>query len=330
MVFNGKNIKFYYTSLEPEMAQLNSLQSIGGYPSTSLIQLETNLLSSIGLYDTSIEINVSGNLSEWADIEYLNINREIMRVSPIVSNNVTVVSRAVNNLLNIHIAEDLAVGTKADSLFNNNLNNEFKQYRCIAIKNISEENASSSRIYIYQDPSNSDVSIRIAVETPGNQLIESVSTSWTDTTIVDEDLIGLYSDDYFQNVYLKIKSGPNIGRGRVVESFVSSTGTLSFENPLPVNFVYDVGANQIYSSNVQYELSPTPAQRLRTGTNSPSIGPVENNTITDFYEATESSPITLGTFAPESIFYIWIERSIKKGSSLSLADNIIMDVSFAT
>ena len=329
--FLGKNAQIYYTSLEPDLAQTNPLQSIGGYVSTSLVYPEARLLNDVGFYDNLLEIDVVDDLQIWQGIEYVSINKEIIKVRPITSNQITVLNRGVNNILNVHIENDMAKGIKPYKLFNNSLNEDHKQYRCIAAKNTSlMTKAYRTSVYVSQNPFNSGVKIKIAVETPKTQFTTGTSTSWNSTTLVDTSFIGQYDSDAFKNAYMKILSGPNENRGKIISSFNSSTGTFVFQEAFPIDFVYNDNGTALYSNSVDFEIEPSPAQRLRTGMESPSSGVIDGrNIVTGFYETSESNRLFINfTFSPNDIFYIWIERTIAKGSILYPNDNIYVELSF--
>ena len=331
--FMPKDAQFFYTSLDPDMTQSNSSQSIGGYPSNSLVYPEAHLLVSTGLYDRTFEADFSDNLSDWRRIEYISVNKEIIKVEPITKNKITVDSRGINNIVNVHVKGDIVQGLTIYGIFNNTLSTDFKQYRCLAVKNTSlMKTAYNTAIYVSQNALNNGVKVKVSVEIPEFQFQIGASTSWSRTTLVDTSLIGIYAFNIFADAYLKIKSGPNEGINRVVSSFDYSTGTFNFSEMLPVGFDYDSNGDPLYSPIVSYEIFPAPAQRVRTGTESPASGSLlSGNISTDFYDTSEDNPLYLNlTFLPDYVFYVWLERTVEKGASLSPIDNIFIDFSFST
>lgn len=313
------NLKFYLTSIEPNIQQTIYSQSIGGYISNSLLYPETTLASNVGLYDNSLQLNVpDGGWGDWSDIKYLNIGREIIKIDEI-GEDVNIEERAVNSILNMHIVSDIVRGiSDNNTLFNDVFNDEYKQYRCLAVKNIFDNNdeyvdniINGVNIYIDTKSSNPNSSFKIAIEIPKNQFMNGYSTDWTSSSLIDNSLQGLYSDNYFQNSNLKIKEGPNKGQERIIISYDGDTGTFIFNDSLP----YD--NSDEYNNNLFYEIDPSPSQRLISGTVSPFTN-MDN--ITDFKNVNEDVPLYIDinnnsdSLNLNDVFYIWIERAIKKGS----------------
>ena len=328
------DIKFYLTSVEPNIAQTIDSQSIGGYPSTSLVYPETTLINSIGFYDISLTLQDYTGLS---GLEYLNINSEIMQVRSIDSNAVSVLERGINNILNMHLASDPVRGVTIDKVFNNSFDDSYKQYRCIAIKNISDNPdpsadlvAYSMEVYFIQASRNPNDTIKLAIEVPNTQYIEGTSTSWTDITLTDTSLIGGdLEDNDCVDANIKILDGPNVGRNRIISSYDSTTGTFVFTESLPVDYVAPT------TNTINYELEPSPAQRLKTGIESPSVG---SGRISTFSAATENSPASINVTSSTNganlysrhVVYLWLERTLRKGSDVFDRNNIIIGLKYST
>lgn len=322
-------IKLYLTSLEPDMEQTIYSQSIGGYYSNSLLYPETTLSSTIGLYDMSIVLNIpsEGNWLQWSNVEYINIGNEIIKVSPISNGLVSVVQRGYNGIINMHIASDIVRAASSKNLFNNVFNDDHKQYRCIAAKNVSslsdpsdERIAYDISVYLKQDSRNTDSVIKVAIENPTSQYLVGFSTSWNTMQIIDTYLIGEYEDNQFKNAYLKIGTGEAAGQGKIVNSFDSSTGTFTFYSSFSSS--YD------YTTNVSYEVHPSPAQRIKTGTIS---------SVSSFYSPTENIPLSFraGGSVPVisdlhigDIIYVWLERTLQKGSEAFDANDIVLNIKY--
>ena len=332
-------LKLYLTSLEPDMDQTIYSQSIGGYISNSTIYPETNLTSVVGLYDTSLTLSVpvSGNWLEWQGVEYININNELMKVSSITNGNISIEQRGYNGIINMHIIEDIVKPSSSKELFNNVFNDSYKQYRCVAIKNISsipdlfnpsKEGVVASNISIYfkQASRNEDSIIRMALEKPSSQYLLSRSTSWNTMQIIDSSLAGVYGDNYFKNAYLRVLNGEASGQGKVINSFDSSTGTLTLSSSFSSAFDF--------SNNIEYEILPAPSQRVKTGTVSPVL---TGENIFSFSKPFESTPMRFTTFGsdidisdllPNDIMYVWFEREIKKGTEEFLNNDIVLNVKY--
>jgi hypothetical protein len=313
------DIKMYLTSLEPDMSQTIYSQSLGGYISTSLVYPETTLSSSVGLYDSSIALDTpsEGTWDRWSGIEYINIGQEVIKVSPISNGVVSVVERGYNGITNMHMSGDDVRAISSKELFNDVFNSERKQYRCIALKNTSAENnpsdekfAIETSIHIEQRSLNNNSVIRISVELPKSQYLEGTSSSWSSILLRDSSLAGLYDDDFFKDAYLKIAGGDYVGQGRSINSYDGDTGSFVFYSSMPST--YD------YTTQVSYEVLPSSSQRIKSGIVSPDTS---RALITPFYDASENSSISLkingfsGTLRPNDICYIWIERTMEKGSA---------------
>ncbi len=334
------DLKIYLTSLQPDMDQTVFSQSVGGYISNSLLYPETTVDGTIGLYDTSFVLDSldSGTWVDWNNAEYLNINNEVMKVSPITERTISVIQRGFNNIIETHIDGDLAKGISANELFNDVFNDSYKQYRCLAVKNVSiredpsiiPQSVNNVSVYIKQNSRNQNSILKIAIEKPVNQYIESTASSIisnlnnSTSTLIDISLTS-YGDDYFKDSYLKITGGANKGQGRVIISSESSTGTFILDGIL----TDDTG--------VSYEILPSPAQRVKSGTVSPDT--VDSN-ITSFNLSDEFSPIDIN-FSNETdvsvpsnllnfndVFYIWLERTVKKGFSSFDNNDVVINIKY--
>ncbi len=328
------NLKLYLTSLEPDMNQSVYSQSIGGYISNSLLYPETSLVSTIGLYNTSLTLNIpeSGDWLEWQELEYINIGNELMKVSPIVNGSITVLQRGFNDIFNMHKGGDIAKSSSYKELFNDVFNDNHKQYRCIAIKNVLTDVSVDSvaydiSVYFKQNSRNDNSSVKMALEQPLSQYLSSISTEWTSMQLVDTSLIGIYPDNHFKDAYLKIIGGEADGQGRVVSSFDSLTGTFTFFSSFSSLFDYSV--------NVSYEILPSPSQRIKTGTVSPIVGvenmthfsnPDENSSL-KFFEVS-SNVFNIDDLKPNDIIYIWLEREVKKGALGFLNNDLVINIKY--
>jgi len=329
-------LQLYLTSLEPDLNQTIYSQSIGGYVSNSSVYPETTVSSLIGLYDTSfvLDMPLSGSWSEWQGVEYININSEIVKVSPISNGNISVIQRGFNNIINMHIEGDTARASSSKELFNDVFNDSYKQYRCIALKNISSPSdpsgeviASDILVYLKQNSKDDNSIIRVALENPSHQYLSSRSTSWSAMQLVDTSLVGAgYNDNIFAESYLKITDGEAAGQGKIISSFDSSTGTFTFYNSFSIIYNYNV--------NVEYEILPAPAQRIKTGTVEPDT---TGENVIPFFAPDEKttmkfisvgSVIDISDLLSNGVMYIWLEREIQKGSEEFLNNSIELSIRY--
>lgn len=329
-------LKFYLTSLEPDLDQTNYSQSIGGYVSNSLVYPETTLSSSMGLYNTNLSLVTpsSGSWSEWQGIEYINVGNELMKIPPFVNGSIVVSQRAYNNIHNVHLVGDTARAVASKELFNDVFNDSYKQYRCIAIKNISTNSTDPSNeqvvydleVYIKQNSRNTNSDIRIALEQPSSEYISGISTSWSTMTLIDTSLIDVYDDDYFKESFLKITNGAASGQGKVISSFDRATGTFTFYNSFSSALDFDITPT--------YEVLPSPAQRIKTGTISPIVG---SSNVTQFFRPDEFTPLTffeqasvfnISNLSPNDVMYVWIEMTVEKGNEEFLNNDFVLNLRY--
>ena len=334
------NMKFYLTSLEPNLAQTIYSQSLGGYISTSLLYPEVALTKSVGLYNDWLEVEYPSDIDVWQlPMKCVNVGNEIMIIKDLgqLETRGIQVVRSTNNKAGMHIRGDLVRGLYTNGLFNNVFNEEYKQYRCISVKNegISSDPsgeliAHNVRVYLYQNSRDRNTSLRIALEIPQSQYTVGESTNWSSSTLTNTSLIGVYDDNYFKEAYMRIVDGPNIGQKRIISSFDSLTGIFVFYDSLPVD--YSSG----YKRFVQYTIDPSPAQRIKTGTDAPIVG---GGRVSNFSTIVGDKEFAMkinvedetgkGDLNPNDIFYIWIERETTKGCTSFDNDNIIINLTYS-
>lgn len=318
MAIAKTDIKVYLTSIEPSIAQTIYSQSLGGYKSASLLYTETTLLRTIGLYDTNIRLN---NYVPVTGSQYLNIGLETIKVEAVASNSVNVVSRGLRTSLSSHVAGSVVRGM-ADEFFNNDMTDDLKQYRCVAIKNNSAtEIAYQVRPYIKMDTQNTGSTIKLAVEIPNSDYLTSTASDWDYTSLEDTSLGTTYSDNHFTNALLRITSGPNSGQTRVIASYDQATNKFVFSNAMP-----NGGGTP---ATITYTIDPGPAQRISTGTETPIFG---SGRVSALEAATASSSlgINVNNIGPNDLFYLWIERALTKNADASLENTSIITLFYST
>jgi hypothetical protein len=331
-------LKLYLTSLEPNLNQTVYSQSIGGYVSNSLVYPETTLSSTIGLYDTSLSLATpsSGSWSEWQGIEYINIGNELIKIPSFVNGSIVATQRAYNNIYNVHLDGDIVRAIASKELLNDVFNDSYKQYRCVAIKNVSTNSTDPSQeqvaydleVFIKQNSRNVKSDIKIALEKPSSEYISGVSTSWSTLSVVDSLLINAYEEDYFKEAYLKITSGVTSGQGKIIKGFATDTGTFTFYDGDTFSSSLD------FSITPTYEVLPSPSQRVKTGIISPDVG---SSNVTQFFNPDEFTTLTffeqasvfnVSNLSPNDVMYVWIERTIEKGNEEFLNNDFILNLRY--
>lgn len=321
MAISKSDIKFYLTSIEPEIEQTIYSQSLGGYaayvPSDetkSLVYPSTTLAANSDLYDTSLTLTSYSNLS---GANRLFVNNELMSTENISSTAVTVKSRAINEKNNAHLSSDIVYGVSIKDIFNNQFNEDRKQYRCVAVRNNNNsDDADSVEFFIKQNSKNPYSKIRIALEVPLNDSASGTADSGTSTKMIDSSKIDIFDDNNFVDANLRFLTGNNANQSRIVSSFTSDTGTFVFNDALP----YDIEAGDTY------RIDSGPAQRTSSGIIKPSFS---SDRVSSFLFADSDNPIPIdindkrnhgSSLKPNDIVYIWIERSLSRNSP-SFDDN---------
>lgn len=329
------DLKMYLTSLEPNMSQSILSQSIGGFISNTLLYPETRVSSTVGLYDSLLVLDTPsiGDWSEWLDVTYISINDELMQVNPVTNGDISIVQRGVNDKVKVHIVDDVARGISKKELFNDVFNDDYKQYRCIVVKNDSSGadpsnyvTANNILVYLGNNSRSLNSNIKISVESPKSQYISGIANSITSDSsagtskLVDLSLINVYNNNLFNGAYLNILGGTNAGQGRVIESFSSSEGTFNFGSALSSD------------TNAEYEVLPSPTQRIKNGMIPPNSNVfVSNSKQSSLYVDLilgENASFEYGSLGINDVFYIWLERTVDKGSSEFNNNSILINIQY--
>ena len=318
---NNAEIKYYLTSLQNSIAQTNLSQSIGGYISTSLLYPETTITSTISFFDTTLVLN---DFTQVLNYEYLFLGYELIKVNTITSNTVTVQERSVNGIRDSHILGDIVKGVSSRLLFDNFFNEDNKQYRCFAIKNVSTATTFFNVLAkLSLNSQNGYSSYRIAVEIPTNDYVTSTSTSaGTDFVLIDSSLTS-YNQNQFDNAVINILSGVNLGQTRIISSFDSLTGSVTVSSAFPHDIV----------TGVNYEIEPAPAQRVSSGELSPNI---LSTRFSGFNNVNIDVPIDINNLRdngsnlePNDVVYVWIERSLLINGASYDNNTFVLDVDYS-
>jgi hypothetical protein len=322
MAISKSDLQFYLTSIEPAISQTIRSQSLGGFPAItnestdSLVYPSTILTSSLGLYSLSFTVD-DFEMIEGA--EYIAINDEVLRVEAVSSSNVSVLQRGVNGRLRVHLADDAVLKIDSLDIFNDNFNDSFKQYRCVALKNLSAvETAYNLEIFTKQISRNVGSSVRLAIEMPKSQFYSGTITTdgVNKKQVVISDLVDAYADSYFVGAYLRFVDGDNVSQGRIVSSYDSATGIIFLDSDLP----YRPKAGD------SIEIDPSPSQRIVTGVSSPIVG---TGFSTSFAIAEEGSEYVIESIEPENVIYIWLERTISKDGQSMDANNVVIGLKYS-
>lgn len=306
-----KDLKYFLTSAEPYAEQNNSVQSLGGYVSKSEIYKVFSLSAPVSIYDSIIsvsETSLSDNFSlvDLQKLEYLQINDEIVRVSKWSGLNAYLSERNVFDTgLRMHASGDLVREIKYNYFFDRNLSADYKQYRCLALKNDSEtETIKNLRIFLNTPSRNNLSQIRIAIEEPKSNYYNSESSSNGVTAFAVNSLINAYPNDYFVDAPIIFQSGPNENQIRFVKSYIASSGTIVIDKRLPVN----IAIGDKFFIDTAPAFRNKSAVKIPTGANiSEFINPLQS---LDGVSIGISQRVDGGDLLPKQVIYIWLERSI--------------------
>lgn len=330
MAVSKSDIKLYLTSLLPDVEQTIFSQSLGGYPgtvngspTTGLIYDETTLSDNLPSRFTTI------NLTDYTQIEnvrFITIGGELIDATSVTSATPTGI-RASNNIRATHVTGDIVRGvTSGSNFFDDHINESFKQYRCIAVKNNnSTDTASNFSVYIANNSRNPGSKIRIAIEQPrADYRADTIDTALTvNNQFRIADLVGSFEDNHFVDCYVRFLTGNLAGQERTIISYDSETGI----------FTLDSSLSESVQSGSTIEIEPSPAQRVVSGVNKPYPG----SRLTVFTEASEDDAVNINVtgdrdhgfdLQPNDVVYVWVERAMSKNSTSFSNNSITLGFNF--
>ncbi len=315
--FISDKIKFFKTSAEPLAAQLNNRQSLGGFVSLSEIDGSAFLSYPVSLYDTTLYINPdsftqSYTINNMNKSKYLQINDEIVEVNRWDKFTVYLSRRNVfGTALRYHPAKSIVRAVFSNSFFDTSFSKDNKQYRCFAVKNIDSQESLKNVKVFFKNPSRNNLSgFKLAIETPTSDSFSSSVSSGGLSSFSCNELINKFPNNYFVGAPILFSSGLNQGQNRLIKSFISSTGTITIDQPL----------SNVIKSNDLFDIDTAPSQRVKSSFNKP----IKNNFTSDFYNADSedkaisiniNNRISQNDLNPGECIYIWIEREISELNS---------------
>jgi hypothetical protein len=326
-----EDIKFYYTSVEPELAQSNPIQSLGGFVSPTLVYVSAKLVEPLSFNDTYLLLD-DDNLTGYS---LLQIGDELVTIKEWKETNAVIESRhAYGTPIRYHPIGQVVRGVTKNDLFNRVFNADRLQYRCIAIKNTSSsEIARDVKVFFKLASRNTLSRTRFSIEIPKSEYYGSSATSGSLTTVVDSSLVDLYEDDYFVGAPLTIVTGNSAGQTRLVTDYDGSSGKFTLESELP---------HKAQLGNT-FKVNTSPAQIIPSGTASPNTSSTNSGTppylITAFQSATFATngiSIDVGgnrphgsDLYPNEVIYVWLERHIDDNNDEFLNSRAIVSLSFS-
>jgi hypothetical protein len=289
MAVAKSDLKFYLTAAEPGVSQSDPSLSLGGYVSTTPLSLSAALSAPLGTDAASISLSSSltGRLL---------VGGELMSVTastPSHRGDLATLARPHPSGAPVYAPI---------SLFNNSFNDDYAQYRCVAVRN---ENASETfhnlEFYLKYASRNADSIISFAIEAATTLPMVTTASKGTTLSITSSLLTG-YGNNHFKDCAVQITSGVNTGLYRTVASSDSSTGTLVFTSALTFS----------PSAGDTFVVWPKPAQRISSGVATPDTG---DNISPYTFETGRSNAVSIdiGGFrstdlGPYDVTYLWFKR----------------------
>jgi hypothetical protein len=343
MAVSKSDIGFFLTSLTPDLAQANLSQSLGGYISTSNLYPSTTLTQNLDRNNSTINLTAVGSLSGKT---YLGINSEIIKTNAISTTIATATARGLNGSNFFHASSDVVFGLTLGHLFNDRVNDDLKQYRCIAIKNShAADSAFQGVVYVKQNTVNPSSVIRIAVEQPRNDHITgSATATGGNITFSDSSVGGLFADNHFRDANLTFTGGSNLNQARIINSYTDTPGTFVLDSSLP--FSITIGD--------AYRIDPGPAQRIPSGLLSPVFGEGRISELSKpkgivglqsgmdrsnmFTAANASDSISIEVNGRDhsddlqfnDVVYVWLERTLIKDTDAYADNSAILTFNYLT
>lgn len=325
-----EDIRFYYTSVEPNLDQHNPAQSLGGFVSPTGLYDVSRLSQSISFYDSYIVLD-----SALSSYDILQIGDELMTVSEWRDSTAVISQRhAFGTPIRYQPAGSVVRGVGKNDIFNRVLSSDYRQYRCIAIKNTSEtEIARDVKVFFKIASRNTLSTTRLAIEIPRSDYLSSTASSGSDISLTDGTIAGTYPDDHFVGAPLKLTSGGSSGQIRIVSGFDGALGKFLLDSELP----RDVAGGDTYF------VDPAPSQIVPSGIVAPSTTASQTTSppylISSFQSALFASngvDINISgnrangsDMQPNDVVYVWLERQIDDNNDEFVNSRSIITVSFS-
>ena len=304
------SLTFRYTSITENSVQNTPENSLGGYITTNSVYDAASITSSITQVDSIVPVTVlpvetAGlSLIDFEVIKYTSTDVPNFHLDGVTRGLVPNIGTTIGFPHGMKPQAESVRYLTVSNLFDPKFDNNYKQYRCIAIKNISSFAIDDVKVIVIND-NDSDPRIDIGIEVPKHDYrtgrITSVSSG---SLFINSGFAGLFADNYFANSLLRITSGTATGNLSLISSYDGATGTFVTED--------DLGTIAI---NDNFEIDPAPSQRVLNQLVKPELdgfffGFLEDGGSDEI--AHDSVRENVGNFRPNDVFYLWVQRTIKK------------------
>lgn len=330
------DLKFYLTSSEPYISQVNAALSVGGYASTTEISLSSLLAADT----TTNYLYTQSSLSLPTKVMIGDEIRQIVGYGPGGANIVgfsgysggtfgafSGFSYSANpgflkTNTKFHLAGDSIFDASNKTFFNNSINANGSQYRCVAVKNTGLSAFYNLSFFVKNQSINNNTTIQLAIEVPQFDIKSGTATLGTTISLVDSHLF-VDETDIIGSV-LKITSGSNINQTRVIASFDEMTGTITFLTAMPTAIM----------PGTTYIIENTPAQRLTSGLNAPltntafvsSFGTAVD--VAHGLSINRGGRVHAGHLFPNEIVYLWFQRTVSANVDAFVDNRIVFSANY--
>jgi hypothetical protein len=302
-----------YTTEDPSSAQSTPSNSIGSYAASNTVYTKTQVGEQVGAAQTTIALDSSGSLPS-SSSGLVQIGPEVMRYGSVDTTNYLLlnveraVSPAASFPASMYPTNDFVHFLEIDDLFNNRPTTGLEQYRCVAIKLVSDVIIESPQVLLRQDP-DSDVQIDIGIEVPQFDRHSGLTVGFTEGKYFQSDSADVlgYATDYFVGAHVVMDPA-----GSPVDTIVTSYD----QDGSVATFLVEDTISQ--ADNTSFRINPAPAWRAPND----ATRPVENSgRFLGFLDEGGSDLVVLeeqGTDMRQyDLFYIWIKRILTERASQS-------------
>ena len=323
------NLKFYLTNAQSLVASIPS-HSLGGYPSNTEFLFHTALTGDLA--QTSLTMSIANSIvasnailigDELIKTAYVSSSSSSSSSSECScsssssssssSENLTTILRGWNTIAKPHLAGTPVYASISNNLFNNSFNSDFTQYRCIAVKNISDSDVFYNLRFYFRNPSLSTTStVKMAIEVPRIETISSMATGGTTISLVDTTLS--QDDNYYSGAILTMTSGSNNCQSREIAAYDYTTRTITFVDRM----CYAI------ENGDTYIIQNAPSQAIVSGMDSPTFDTTYVSPLATSVNSIDYGGRVHGTdLYPNEVVYLWLERHLDSNAN-ELSDNRVI------
>lgn len=317
----------YTSAADPSVTQSTPSASLGGYAAPNVVSTRAQLDENISSTQVTVPI-LTGDSLPSSSTGLVSVGSEIMRYGGLDSTNnqlINVTRAVVPPFAYPAITEpfpEFVHYLSTDGLFDTKPTSAMVQYRCVAIQQQSDTDASWQttfpQVILTQNP-NADVQVDIGIEVPtfdvhygtfqvgvtgGNEFTSNDADAGTTLGVIE------YPDGFFNGGHIIIDpDGSGLGPlNHIIDSYEydSGTGLATFflEDDLPASEVV---------AGTEYRINPAPSQVVLNEVTAPNQN---TGLFTGFFGDGGTSTVTLQEHNTSmlnfDVFYLWIKRTLTR------------------